>query len=260
MRNLILQIGNIIAFLVMLVFNYVSNSGAINGETMGSVSAEYSNLFTPAGYAFSIWGLIYFGLLCFIIFLSGSFYKDDRGRATVKQVGFWFIISCILNTFWILAWLNHFVGLSVLIMLLLLISLIMIIFKTRMELDDAPLSTIACVWWPFSFYSGWITVALIANTAAWLNALGWDGFGISELTWTIIMIGAALVINLIITWTRNMREFALVGAWGLVAVGIANRGENETILLIAVIAAAILVISSGVHGYKNRAFSPWKQL
>ena len=260
MRNLILQVGNIIAFLVMLVFNYVANTGAINGETMASVSAEYSNLFTPAGYAFSIWGVIYFGLLCFIIFLSGSFYKDDRGRATVKQVGFWFIISCIVNIFWILAWLNHFIGVSVVIMLLLLISLIMIIFRIRMELDDAPLSTIAFVWWPFSFYSGWISIALIANTAAWLTALGWDAFGISEVTWTIIMIAVALAINLIITWTRNMREFALVGAWGLVAVGIANRGGNEVIFLTAVIAAGILVISSGIHGYKNREFAPWKQL
>ncbi len=96
-----------------------------------------------------------------------------------------------------------------------------------MELDDEPLSTIAFVWWPFSFYSGWITVALIANTAAWFTAIGWDGFGISEITWTIVVILVAMLINLIITWTRNMREFALVGAWGLLAVGIANKEAFE---------------------------------
>jgi len=251
-----LQILNIISFLLVVAVNYFSNTGAINGETMGSVSAEYENLFTPAGYAFSIWGLIYLALAGFVVYQIVS----SRGGAQADKIGWWFIISSVLNIAWIFAWLNLYVGLSVLIMVLLLISLIMIIFRTRMELDDAPLSTIAFVWWPFSFYSGWITVALIANISAWLVSLGWDGFGISEVIWTILMIGAALAINLIITWTRNMREFALVGAWGLVAVGIANKGEHEVIFLTAVIAAAILVISSGIHGYKNRESAPWKQL
>lgn len=251
-----LQVLNIIAFLLVVAVNYFSNTGAINGETMGSVSAEYENLFTPAGYAFSIWGLIYFALAGFVIYQIVS----SRGREQVIKIGWWFVISCVLNIAWIFAWLNHFTGLSGIIMMFLLISLIMIIFRTRMELDDAPLSTIAFVWWPFSFYSGWITVALIANIAAWLTAIGWDGFGISEVTWTITMIIVAVLINLTITWTRNMREFALVGAWGLVAVGVANKGEYETIFYIAIIAAAILVISSGIHGYKNKEHAPWKQL
>ncbi|NJY62417.1 tryptophan-rich sensory protein [Salinimicrobium sp. CDJ15-81-2] len=251
-----LQILNLIAFLLVVIFNYFSNTGAINGETMGSVSADYQNLFTPARYAFSIWGLIYLALAAFVIFQLAN----SRGREEAGKIGWWFVISCALNIAWIFAWLNHFVGLSVLIMVLLLFSLIMIIFKTRMELDDAPLSIIAFVWWPFSFYSGWITVALIANTAAWLTSLDWNGFGISEVIWTLLMIGAALAINLIITWTRNMREFALVGAWGLVAVGIANKGEHQVIFLTAIIAAGILIISSGIHGFKNRETSPWKQL
>ncbi|WP_029036609.1 tryptophan-rich sensory protein [Salinimicrobium xinjiangense] len=251
-----LQISNIVAFLLMIVVSYLSNTGLINGETMGSVSAEYENLFTPAGYAFSIWGLIYLALAGFVVFQIMS----KKGREMVAKAGWWFVISCGLNIAWIFAWLHHLTGLSVLIMALLLISLIMIILRTRMELDDEPLSVIAFLWWPFSFYSGWITVALIANTAAWLTSIGWGGAGLAEATWTLIMIGAALIINLLITWTRNMREFALVGAWGLVAVGIANRGEHETIFLTAIIAAGILVISSGIHGYKNKEYSPWEKL
>lgn len=251
-----LQILNIVAFLTVIVFNYYSNTGVINGETMATVSAEYQNLFTPAGYAFSIWGLIYLALAGFVIFQM----VNPKGREQADKIGGWFVISSALNIAWIFAWLNHYIGLSVIIMMLLLVSLIMIIFKTRMELEDAPLSIIALVWWPFSFYSGWITVALIANIAAWLTAIGWEGFGISEVIWTIFMIGAALAINLIITWTRNMREFALVGAWGLVAVGMANRGEYEILFYTAVIAAGILVLSSGIHGYKNKETSPWKHL
>lgn len=254
--NKALRIINIVAFLLMVGVNYLSNTGAINGETMASVSAEYENLFTPSGFAFSIWGVIYLSLSGFVIFQV----VKPKGRIVAKEIGWWFVISCGLNIAWIFSWLHDLTGLSVVIMILLLISLIMIIFKTRMEFDDEPLSIIAFVWWPFSFYSGWITVALIANTAAWLTATGWDGWGISEVSWTIIMILAALVINLVITWTRNMREFALVGAWGLVAVGIANRGANEEIFYTAIIAAGILILSSGIHGYKNKEHAPWKKL
>ncbi|NJW52826.1 tryptophan-rich sensory protein [Salinimicrobium oceani] len=252
----ILYISNIVAFLVMLAVNYISNTGVINAETMASISAEYQNLFTPAGYAFSIWGVIYLALAGFVIFQIST----SRGRETAGKIGWWFVITCGLNIAWVFAWLHHLIGLSLFLMVLLLVALIVIIFKTRMELDDEPLSIIAFVWWPFSFYSGWISVALIANTAAWFTAVGWEPFGFSEVAWTVIMVLVALILNLMITWRRNMREFALVGAWGLIAVGIANRMEHETIFFTSIIAAGILILSSGIHGYMNKEQAPWKKL
>jgi len=64
----------------------------------------------------------------------------------------------------------------------------------------------------------------------------------------------------LITWTRNMREFALVGAWGLIAVAVANWNEHEAIVITGIATAAVLLVSSGIHGYKNRQTSPWKKL
>ena len=256
----LLAVGNIITFLATVALNYVSNTGAINGNTMSTVSAEYENLFTPAGYAFSIWGLIYLMLFGFVVYQSFALFGRERPKKVVSMVGGWFIVSCAANIGWIFAWLNGYIGLSVLIMLLLLFSLMMIIFRGRLELDDEPLPIIAFFWWPFTFYSGWITVALIANIAAFLTAEGWSGFGISEVVWTIIVILVAGLINLVITWTRNMREFALVGAWGLTAVAVANWNEQQAVVVAALVTAAILLLSTGIHGYKNRQTSPWKKL
>lgn len=256
----LLQTGNIIAFLLVLVVNYYSNTGAINSETMASVSAKYQNLFTPAGYAFSIWGLIYFALLGFVIYQAQGLFGKNEAPKALHQVGWWFVISCSANLLWVFAWLNEMPGLSVFIMLVLLLSLIMITIRTRMELDDEPLPVIAFVWWPFSFYSGWISVALIANVAAYLTSIRWNGFGISEVSWTIIMILIAGGINLLITWTRNMREFALVGVWGLVAIAVANWEQQETIVVTALGVAVVLFVSSSIHGYKNRETNPWKKL
>ncbi len=256
----LLQVLNIFSFLLMVGVNYISNTGAIAGETMATVSARYENLFTPAGYAFSIWGLIYVSLLAFVVYQARDLFSSNKEVRVVHQVGWWFVFSCTANVLWIFAWLNQYLLISVFIMLVLLFSLIKIILNTRMELDDEPLHVIAFVWWPFSFYSGWITVALIANVAAYLTSVNWNGFGISEVTWTVLMILIAGMINLVITWTRNMREFALVGVWALVAIAVANWNGEFSVVIASLAVAAILFISSSIHGYKNRETSPWKKL
>lgn len=251
-----LQITNGIVLIAVIVINYLATTGMFNGNTVGSVSAQYKNYFTPAGYAFSIWSLIYFGLLAFVIYQARSLFNQKASDEIVFQIGWWFVISCLANILWILTWLYEFTGFSVLIMALLLFALIRIIGRTNMEMEDAPLQKITFVWWPFSLYSGWITIALIANIAAYLTKIGWRGFGISEVSWTVIMILAAGVINISITWTRNMREFALVGVWGLTAIAVANWGEEQIIAYTAITVAAILFISSGIHGFINRKSFP----
>lgn len=253
----ILQIANAIALIVTLIINYLSNTGIFNGNTMATVSARYQNYFTPAGYAFSIWGLIYLGLLAFVVYQGRSLFSKTADEWPVKEIGLWFVISCVANSLWVFAWLYDYTGLSVIIMIVLLISLINIIVNTRMELDDLPLKKIAFVWWPFSLYSGWITVALVANVAAWLTKNHWNGFGISGMAWAVIMIVVAGIINLFITWNRNMREFALVGSWALIAIAVANWNSARSVAITALVVASILIISSGIHGYKNRAYNPF---
>lgn len=255
-----LQIFNILSFVGMIAVNYLSNTGLIAGETMSSISAKYENLFTPAGYAFSIWGVIYIFLLAFVIYQAKGLFSRKEPPAVVAKIGGWFILSCVMNILWIFAWLNEWLGISVVLIGILLFSLVRIIVKTRMELDDEPLPVIAFFWWPFSFYSGWITVAVIANIAAYLTGLRWQGFGISEEVWTLLMILVAGLVNLVITWTRNMREFALVGVWALVAIAVANWSSESWVAEAALLLAGVLLVSSSVHAYKNRAYSPWKKL
>lgn len=256
----VLQVTNGIALIITLVINYLSNTGIFNGNTMATVSARYQNYFTPAGYAFSIWGLIYLGLLAYVIFQGKGLFKKTDDDWPVTQIGWWFVVSCAANSLWVFAWLYDYTGLSVIIMIVLLLSLIKIIFNTRMELDNLPLKKIAFVWWPFCLYSGWITVALVADIAAWLTKIHWNGFGLSGIFWATIMIIVAGIINLIVTWNRNMREYALVGAWALIAIAVANWNQQQTIQIIAIVVAVILLISSGIHGYKNRRTNPLKNL
>ncbi|MFX1446328.1 MAG: hypothetical protein ACFFHV_23275, partial [Promethearchaeota archaeon] len=58
-RRKVLQIFNIIAFFIMIVFNTLSGTRIFNNKTVGEISDKYPNLFTPAGITFSIWSVIY---------------------------------------------------------------------------------------------------------------------------------------------------------------------------------------------------------
>lgn len=247
-----LQIANILALIVTVIMNYLSNTGIFNDNTMATVSAEYQNFFTPSGYAFSIWGVIYIGLAAFVVYQSRGLFSEKKAPDVVSKIGWLFVLSCVANCLWIIAWLYDFTGASVLIMMALLASLLGIVFRTRMELDLITMKKIALEWWPFALYLGWITVALIANIAAYLTKIGWDGFGISASTWTIIMICVAGFVQLFLTWNRNLREAAMVGAWGLAAVAVANWNENQAIAFTAVAVVAIIMISNGAHAYVNR--------
>lgn len=252
---------NIIALIITLIINYLSNTGIFNGNTMASVSDKYQNFFTPAGYAFSIWGLIYLGLFGFCIYQGKVFYKEPLNEndvyeeeETVYQIGWLFIASCAANCAWIITWLYEYIGVSVLVMIFLLFTLFVIVKKTKMELKDASFKKIALVWWPFSIYAGWITVALLANISAYITKLGWEAFQ-SDVTWTLIMICLAGAINLFMTWNRNMREYAIAGAWGLLAVGVANWNGIQTISNTAIAVAILLVFSSALHAYRHRKIS-----
>ncbi len=250
MRKKTLAILNAVFLVITLVMNYLSNTGYFNGNTMKTVSDRYHNLFTPAPYAFSIWGLIYLFLLAFIIY-SFVILKREKESRIISQVGFWFLITCIANSLWVVAWLFDYIGISVLLMIVLLIALIKIILNTRAELTNPPFLIVACIWWPFTIYSGWISVALIANIAAFLTKIQWTGFGISEPGWTIIMIVIAGLLYLFMTWKRNMREYGLVGTWALIAVAIANTENHKEIYITALVTAIIISLSSMVHAMKN---------
>ncbi|WP_026451767.1 hypothetical protein [Aequorivita capsosiphonis] len=257
-----LQIANIILFAIMVFVNYLSGTGAINNTTIADISKANNNLFTPAGYAFSIWGLIYLMLLGFVIYQSRSLFKKVRDDAFILKTGWWFVLSCFANIMWITFWLYGFMEYSILAIFVLLYSLLKIVMKNRMELWDAPISVIAFLWWPFVFYSGWVTVASIANVSAYLTSIKWNAWGYSEISWAVTMIIIAGIINLVVTWRRNMREFALVGAWALIAISVANWEVSQTVANAALAVAVVLSISSGYHGFKNRATSPinkWKE-
>ena len=243
-------IANFLVILAVIIWNYLANSLGIKGNTVASLSSEYFNLFTPAGYAFGIWGLIYLGLLGHGIYQLKKAVFDKKEDDFIIQIGPWLIVANLANALWLLFWLLEFTGISVLMMFIILISLLVIIVRLNMEKEVARIGILFWVWWPICIYSGWIVVASIANVAAWLTKAGWEpAWG--EISWTIIMILVAMLINIYMIMSRNMREFAIVGIWALIAISVRHWDSVPLLQWTALVSAVIILIFIAVNGYRN---------
>lgn len=251
-----LSVLNLISVILVIIVNYYSQIMTINNNTMASLSAEYDNLFTPAGYAFAIWGLIFLALIVYSVFHINRAFFSDGESDFIDKTGPYFVIANIANAAWVIVWLYEYTFISIILMFVILGSLLMIIKRTNMERWDASFKIIAFVWWPICLYSGWITVAAIANVAAYLSKIGWDGWILNKVQWTLVMITIAVIINILMVYKRNMREFAAVGIWALIAIYVRQEGNYDIIAYSALIGAAVILLYVAYHGFVNRKSNP----
>ena len=246
-----LVLANTITLVVMLIANFMAGSGMFISKTVGDVSNKYDTPFAPAGYAFSIWSFIFLMCIAFCIHQWRLLKRGDTKRY-ISRTGAWFTISNLANILWLICWLNEWLGLSVIAIVLLLVCLCMLTVRLQLEVNDEPAGTILFVWWPIAFYLGWIMVATIACVAAWLVSTGFKGGGIGEETWTIAMIAVAASIFLYLLKTRNLRETSAVGVWAFIAIAVKQWQQHQAVSVAAIIASIILLVAIMVHAYVNR--------
>jgi len=208
---------NLFGFLGMVTVNYLANALPINNLDTGQLSDKYPNLFVPAGFTFSIWGVIYLLLAVFIFF---SLMQAITGREifpAFKRLGILFFLSCVANAAWIFAWHYEKLILSLLIMLTLLILLILI----YQRLDSRPYDEIQRDKYPaklpFSIYLTWISVATVANATTVLVGLRWNRFGLSEQFWTVLMLAVVLILTIIFLKKKDYL-YTLTIIWALLGI------------------------------------------
>ena len=215
------KLFNLLAFALVLVMNYLANALPLNGKTTGELSAQYPNLFVPAGVTFSIWGVIYLLLLVFVVLQF-----REANKTLIAAIGWAFLLSCILNAGWIVAWHYQYLTLSVIIMLGLLASLLFI----NLQLKAEPAGIIKIT---FGVYLGWICIATIANITALLVGYSWGGWGISAQTWTMILIGVGTFITAFAMIKLNNPFLALAVIWAFVGIILRQQGSYPAIVVAA---------------------------
>ncbi len=223
--------------------NALANILPINGNTTGELSNRIEVLITPAGYAFSIWSLIY---ILIGIWIIRQYPKNRQGLPVYTNTSGVFVISGLLNCTWILTWHYEYFIASLVVMVAYLISLI-ILYK-RMKNSNPGFFDIA----PFAMNLGWISVATIVNAAYVLKDNGWNGFGYSDEVWTVIMLTVGAGLAIIFKFKESDYIYPLVFVWAYIAIGIRNQGTSEWITYTAFGLAAILFIVSCIPANKQK--------
>ncbi len=241
-KGLYLRWANIIAFIITLIVNGLSNTILIGGRTTAEVSNRYPTLITPAGYVFAIWGIIYVLLGIFLVYQALPSQKD---RPFQKQVNGLFILVSLFNVVWLFFWQNELLPISVAVIFALLASLIAIYLRLNIGRSNVSLKEKLCVHVPFSVYLGWVTIATIANIAVTLVSVGWDGFGLSLQTWAILVLAIVLILDLVVIVTRRDIAYSLVFIWALAGIAV-NQTANPYIVLTAEIAIIIIAVALAI--------------
>ncbi|MDX9903125.1 MAG: tryptophan-rich sensory protein [Bacteroidales bacterium] len=226
---------NLLLFAGMIVMNYLANALPLNGKTTGELSDAYPNLFVPAGITFSIWGVIYILLIAFCVVQFTTSHQT-----VIAQIGWLFGLTCIFNGLWIVAWHYGRLPMSLILMAGLLIALLWI----GVFIKDLPYGLIKAA---FGVYLGWICIATIANVTALLVNYNWGGFGISEQTWTIIMILAGTLLVALAIWRLDNPYIGLAVVWAFIGIMIKRSGDARSIFITAAVAmvlvAAVLILA-----------------
>jgi len=240
-KDTIRQYTNLLSVVLALTVNILASTLPLNGQNTGEISDRFQVYFVPAGYVFSIWGIIYLGWIAFILF---QFRSSQRESARLRRLGYLFALSNVANAAWLFCWHYNQFGLSVLVMLALLGLLI----ASYLHLNVNRTSVTRAEYWSvdvlFSVYLGWITVATVANITDWLYFVGWNGFGISAQAWAVIMLAIASLLGLAMALTRRDAGYLLVLVWAF--VGIAVKQTSAPMVVLGAWIAAIFMLGLAI--------------
>jgi len=265
-KKKLLQAGNILAMIVTIVINGLAVILPLNGKTTQELSDALPNLFVPAGLTFSIWGIIYILWVVFAVYQAQDFFKkEETPMPFLSQISVLFILSGVANSAWIFAWHYQQVGLSLIIMIILLLTLIAAYVRLNVGRASVPLKEKLFVHLPFSVYLGWITVATIANVTAFLVSVHWDGLGVSDVIWTVLVVSVGTLITLLALSTRRDIAYSLVVIWALFGIYIKRttpqsiNNDIATTALIAMVIIAVGIIVAAVWLFLKRTKKPIKE-
>ncbi len=249
-----LQVLNLVSIIAVLIVNFLANYLPLNGLDTGYISDLYPNLFTPAGFTFSIWGLIYLMLIIFAIYQSqGLLQRKGKQLGYVRRIGYLFLASSVFNIAWIFAWHYLQVGLSLFIMIMLFLSLIALYMRLRAGGNEGTGETIAKL--AFSIYLGWITIATVANVTIFLVDRGWDQFGLSETFWMVTITLVATAIVLTFMFKNRDWVYALVGVWaffGILSQRLGTEPVETLVIIIVALCMAILLVGILIMARDNK--------
>lgn len=237
------QAAVVVSVLGALTVNILANALPINGQSTGEISDRFEVYFTPAGYVFSIWGVIFIGWLLLAVYQA---LPAQRENPRLRKIGYPFALSGLFNAGWLVLWHYNQFPATLAVMLVLLALLIVVYLRMEPRNPQVPAAEKWLVQLPVRVYLGWITVATIANLTALLDYLQWNGWGLRPEIWLVVVLSAALLVALAMARTQKDVAYLLVLVWSFVGIWVKHRAVPTVgaAALSAAVAVALLALSS----------------
>ncbi|MEM7606558.1 MAG: tryptophan-rich sensory protein [Myxococcota bacterium] len=238
---------NALLVVAVVAWNYWTAAVGLNGKTVGGMSRIYDTLFTPAAYAFSIWGLIFLLQGAHAVHQLRAAFRGDE--ALFNALGPWLLITNVLNMLWTFVWLSEWTATSVAVLFAMNVCLFIAVRRLEeARTYDSPGRRLL-EWWPFTIYAGWVAVAVLANLSAYLSKQGWVN-GESE-GWAIGMIAVAMAYNLFLLARRQLVTHAWVAVWACGAIAVRQWNGSTTVAWSATKAGALVAVCCAVVLYRT---------
>ena len=209
----------------------------------GALDSDASYL-APAGTAFSIWSVIYVGLIAYAIWQA---LPRQRTNERQRELGWWVALTAVLNGLWLVMAQFTTLPLTVVTIVALLVALA-ITFRRAVvtRTPDDGLVDAVLLDGVTGLHLGWVTLATVANVAAWLTQSVPPEWGQAAHVWGIVVLIVVGVIALVMAWASHWRVTpALAIGWGLawLAVGrLAGEPQSTPIGVTALVVAALVVL------------------
>ena len=234
------QIINIIAVVFTIALNLLANIIPFNGRYTGEVADSFPNYFTPPGYVFAIWSVIYILLFVFMFYQAK---KDQVNADYLPKIGYLYLIGAILNVGWLILFHYSYGSPSLLIwseflIVGFLITLLLVYVRLEIGVKQVSLKEKLAIHLPTSVYLGWISLATIANTAAVLNSNIIIADDV-QILWTALVLIVALVLTTLMIFLRKDIAYGLVVIWA--STGIASKWPGIPLIFYTAIAVAVIV-------------------
>ena len=240
----------LVATLVVIAVNAAANIVPINGVRTGDLSALYPTGFTPAGWVFAIWSLIYAGLLAFSVY-AARVGPDESAR--VSRVVSPYLLSCTANALWIFMW-HYEVILGSLACMLVLFGSLIAVYVRLYAGPPASLAQRVCVDMPFSLYLGWITTATLANLAAWFFDISRYPFDLARNEWAILTVVTATAIYTAVGVRTRDAIYTAVFAWASLGIVLQTLETDRSVRLAAAAGCAVAAVVSLVALVQGRKY------
>lgn len=240
----------VLSFVVAMIVNTLSFVLPINGKTMTQISNSYPNLFAPADYTFSIWGIVYLLLLLFTFYQLRLLLGNKEEREILQPARIVSVTTNLLNAARLIAWHFDYLALSVMLIFVMLITLQIygkLIRDEKLSSRETILLRL-----PFSIYYGWITVAAVASSFILMESVGWNGYGLPQMVWVVIV----LIILTSATAFRTLQNrdiaFCITFIWSYIGILVRHVSKshfNGAYPIIIITLVISVIVLTGCIGY-----------